>query len=196
MSVDEQCQVKCCERHLMCFISECLNCPGTLESLSVNQMRRNETRLLSSEDTCLSAVTQANRGKRALQALWSTQDCIIELPCAPRITLAGRWAPWREDGGHSLEFTQTSNIYSSGDNNSKEQRVWLGHLFLCCWQYTISNAQDDYKFLFWCQWSLKKKFWKFKVGLLWILNIIPVEGNTLKDFSSERWKLVQIRLMS
>lgn len=69
MSVDEQCQVKCCERHLMCFISVCLNCPGTLESLSVNQMRRNETLPLSSEDTCLSAVTQANGGKRAFQAL-------------------------------------------------------------------------------------------------------------------------------
>lgn len=64
MSADEQCQVKCCERHLMCFISVCLNCPGTLESLSVNQIRRNETRLLSSGDTCLSAVTQANGGKK------------------------------------------------------------------------------------------------------------------------------------
>lgn len=68
MSIDEQCQVKCCERHLMCFISVCLNCPGTLESLSVNQIQRNETRLLSSQDTCLSAVTQANGGKRAFQA--------------------------------------------------------------------------------------------------------------------------------
>lgn len=65
MSVDEQCQVKCRERHLMCFISVCLNCPGTLESLSVNQIQRNETRLLSSQDTCLSAVTQANGGKGA-----------------------------------------------------------------------------------------------------------------------------------
>lgn len=43
----------------MCFISVCLNCPGTLESLSVSQIRCNETRLLSSGDTCLSAVTQA-----------------------------------------------------------------------------------------------------------------------------------------
>lgn len=66
MSADEQCQVKCCERHLMCFISVCLNCPGTLESLSVNQIRRNETRLLSSEDTCLSAVTQANAEEKWL----------------------------------------------------------------------------------------------------------------------------------
>lgn len=66
MSTDEQCQVKCCERRLMCFISVCLNCPGTLESLNVNQIRCNETRLRSSEDTCLSAVTQANGGKRAL----------------------------------------------------------------------------------------------------------------------------------
>lgn len=46
----------------MCFISVCLNCPGTLESLSVSQIRCNETRLLSSEDTCLSAVTQAKAG--------------------------------------------------------------------------------------------------------------------------------------
>lgn len=66
MSVDEWCQVKCCERHLMCFISVCLNCPGTLESLSVSQIRCNETRLLSSEDTCLSAVTQANAGEKGL----------------------------------------------------------------------------------------------------------------------------------
>lgn len=63
MSVDERCQVKCCERRLMCFISVCLNCPGTLESLSVSQIRCNETRLLSSEDTCLSAVTQAKAGR-------------------------------------------------------------------------------------------------------------------------------------
>lgn len=69
MSADEQCQVKCCERHLMCFISVCLNCPGTLESLSVNRTRRNETRLLSSEDTCLSAVTQPSTRKRGFLSL-------------------------------------------------------------------------------------------------------------------------------
>lgn len=89
MSVDEQCQVKCCERHLMCFISVCLNCPGTLESLSVNQIRRNETRLLSSEDTCLSAVTQAYGGKRAFSSLLKHTGYMIALRFASGIAHAG-----------------------------------------------------------------------------------------------------------
>lgn len=89
MSADERCQVKCCERHLMCFISVCLNCPGTLESLSVNQMRRNETRLLSSEDTCLSAVTQANGGEKRLSSLLKHAGYMIAPHFASGIAHAG-----------------------------------------------------------------------------------------------------------
>lgn len=113
MSVDEQCQVKCCERHLMCFISVCLNCPGTLESLSVNQIRRNETRLLSSEDTCLSAVTQANAGKRALSRLLKHTGDMIALRFASGTAHAGSFhyeVSQREYGGHTLELIQTSGV--------------------------------------------------------------------------------------
>lgn len=112
MSVDEQCQVKCCERHLMCFISVCLNCPGTLESLSVNQIRRNETRLLSSEDTCLSAVTQANAGKGLLELfearrLYDGATLCIRNCSSGMISLQGSQ---REDRGHTLELIQTSGV--------------------------------------------------------------------------------------
>lgn len=113
MSVDEQCQVKCCERHLMCFISVCLNCPGTLESLSVNQIRRNETRLLSSEDTCLSAVTQANRGKRAFQAFWSTQAIYDSTLCIRNCSCGNYFIMSLQEKGKRSHTGAHSNIWSS-----------------------------------------------------------------------------------
>lgn len=125
MSVDEQCQVKCCERHLMCFISVCLNCPGTLESLSVNQIRRNETRLLSSEDTCLSAVTQANGGKRAFEPFEahglydSTALCIRNCSCG----IISLQVSQREDRGHTLELIQTSGVQEHKLSN--EAAIWI-----------------------------------------------------------------------
>lgn len=121
MSVDERCQVKCCERRLMCFISVCLNCPGTLESLSVSQIRCNETRLLSSEDTCLSAVTQANAGgKRAFQeprkgsrsALWRAwwSSALHQESLMWGFFHYGS-PPGRGDIGHTLELVQTSGVW-------------------------------------------------------------------------------------
>ena len=126
MSVDEQCQVKCYERHLMCFISVCLNCPGTLESLSVNQMRRNETRLLSSEDTCLSAVTQANAGKRAFSSLLKHTGYMIAFRFASGTSHAGLFhykVSQREDRGHTLELIQTSGVKQHKLLN--EAAIWI-----------------------------------------------------------------------
>lgn len=111
MSGDERCQVKCCERHLMCFISVCLNCPGTLESLSVRQTQRNETRRLSSADARLSAVTQADTGKRHSELLRPPGDMIA--PCCSGNCSCGiisLHVSWREERGHTLELIQTSGF--------------------------------------------------------------------------------------
>lgn len=127
MSPDERCQVKCCERHLMCFISVCLNCPGTLESLSVNQIRRNETRLLSSEDTCLSAVTQANGRKKGLffepfeaDGLYDIAPlCIRNCSCG----IISLRVSQREDRGHCVELIQTSGVQEHKLFN--EAAIWI-----------------------------------------------------------------------
>lgn len=147
MSADEQCQVKCCERHLMCFISVCLNCPGTLESLSVNQIRRNETRLLSSEDTCLSAVTQANGGKRAffepfeatraLRLYDGAPLCIRNCSCG----IISLRVSQREDRGHTLELIQTSGVQEHKLLN--EAAIWIetpNCFSWYTWRYSISKG--------------------------------------------------------
>ncbi len=136
----------------------CLNCPGTLESLSVNQIRRNETRLLSSEDTCLSAVTQANGGKRAFGAFWSTRGYMIVLRFASGIAHAGLFhyqVSQREDRGHTLELIQTSGAQEHKLLN--EAAIWIetpNCFSWCTWRYSISKVWKTLHFLIFCNLCL------------------------------------------
>lgn len=147
MSVDEQCQVKCCERHLMCFISVCLNCPGTLESLSVNQIRRNETCLLSSEDTCLSAVTQANAGKKAFQVFWSTRGYMIALRFVSGIAHVGLFHYDSPKGRTEVTLLSTFNLDVRNINYSMMQQSEFctkRYCFFTSSQLHLISLGDDF----------------------------------------------------
>lgn len=111
MSVDERCRVKCCERHLMCFISVCLNCPGTLESLSVNQIRCNETRS-SHLKTCVFLLSLRLTEEKGLSSLLRHRGYMIVLRFTSGIAHAGLFhyisATARTEV--TLELIQTSGV--------------------------------------------------------------------------------------